>query len=94
LTTSEDGIEIRCDPGYPDAWRKEPYGSEIRAWARSGESNDLTVVVIVGPRMILVTPDREFDLGIVAPDERIVREIEGTKVVGATVVKETNFNHR
>lgn len=45
------------------------------------------VVVIVGQRMILVTAEREFDLGIVGPDERIVRELEGTKVVGATVVK-------
>jgi hypothetical protein len=92
LTTSEDGIEIRCDPGFPDAWRKEPYRSEIRAWAASGENNDVTVVVVVGQRMILVTPDREFDLGIVGPDERIVRELEGTKVVGATLVKESKLD--
>lgn len=87
LTTSEDGVEIRCDPGSPNAWRKEPYASEIRAWAVEGESSDMTVLVIAGQRVILVTPDREFDLGIVGPDERIVRELEGTKVVGATVVK-------
>src|SRR5262249_38933793 len=59
LTTSDDGIEIRCDPGYPDAWRKEPYASEIRKWAISGEADDMTVLVIIGQRMILVTPDRE-----------------------------------
>jgi hypothetical protein len=87
LTTSEDGIEVRCDPGYPDAWRKEPFGSEIRQWAMSGETHDVTVVVIVGERMILVTPEREFDLGIVGPDQRIVRELEGTRVVGATLVQ-------
>lgn len=87
LTTSEDGIEIRCDPGSPNAWRKEPYAGEIRAWAAEGERDDMTVVVIAGQRMILVTPDLEFDLGLVGPDERIVRELEGTKVVGATVVK-------
>jgi hypothetical protein len=87
LTTSEDGIEVRCDPGYPDAWRKEPFGSEIRQWALSGETHDVTVVVIVGDRMILVTPEREFDLGIVRPDQRIVRELEGTRVIGATVVE-------
>ncbi|QPF94299.1 hypothetical protein [Bradyrhizobium commune] len=87
LTTSDDGIEIRCDPGFPNAWRKEPYASEIRAWAAEGGTNDMTVVVIVGQRMILVTPEREFDLGIVGPDERIVRELEGTKVVRATVTK-------
>jgi hypothetical protein len=87
LTTSEDGIEIRCDPGFPDAWRKAPFRSEIRQWAVSGETHDVTVVVIVGERMTLVTPDREFDLGVVGPDQRIVREIEGTRVVNVTVVK-------
>ncbi|MCP3388751.1 hypothetical protein NLM27_08155 [Bradyrhizobium sp. CCGB12] len=90
LTTSEDGIEVRCDPGFPDAWRRDPYAGEIRAWAAEGETNDMTVVVIIGQRMILITPDREFDLGIVGPDERIVRELDGTKVVGATVMKESN----
>jgi hypothetical protein len=85
----DDGIEIRCDPGSPNAWRKAPYAAEIRAWAEEGERDDMTVLVIIGPRMILVTPDREFDLGMVGPDDRIVRELEGTKVVGATVVKES-----
>jgi hypothetical protein len=83
---------IRCDPGSPNAWRKEPYASEIRAWAEEGERNDMTVVVIVGQCMILVTPVREFDLGIVGPDERILRELEGTKVVSATVVKESEID--
>jgi hypothetical protein len=85
LTTSKDGIEVRCDPGFPDAWRKEPFRSEIQQWAVSGETHDVTVVVVVGQRMILVAPDREFDLGIVQPDERIVGELEGTRVVNATL---------
>jgi hypothetical protein len=87
LTTSEDGIEVRCDPGYPEAWRKEPFRREIHAWAASGETDDMTVVIIVGQKMILVTPDREFDLGIVHEDERFVRELEDGRVVGASVVK-------
>ena len=78
LTTSQDGIEIRCDPGFPDAWRKEPFRSDIQKWAVSGGPRDVTVIVITGERMVLVTPDREFDLGVVRSDERIVREIEGT----------------
>lgn len=94
LTTSEDGIEVRCDPGFPDAWRKEPFRSEIREWAVSGEAHDVTVVIVIGQRMILVTPDREFDLGIVGPDQRIVRELEGTRVVGASVVSEADLQRR
>jgi len=87
LTTSEDGIEVRCDPGFPDAWRRAPYHAEIREWAVSGEQHDVTVIVITGRRVILITPERDFDLGEVGPDERIVRELEGTRVIDARVVK-------
>jgi hypothetical protein len=92
LTTSEDGIEIRCDPGFPDAWRKEPFRSQIHNWSVSGATHDVTVVVITGEKMTLVTPDREFDLGVVHPNERIVREIDGTEVVNVTVVKAADLD--
>jgi hypothetical protein len=94
LTTSPDGIEIRCDPGFPDAWRKEPFRSEIQQWAVSGEPLDVTVVVITGEKMILVTPGREFDLGVVRSDERIVRELVGNQVVNVTVVKASDLENR
>jgi hypothetical protein len=87
LTTSEDGIEIRCDPDTPAAWRKEPYRGEIEKLAVSGEQHDVTVLVISGADMTLVTPGREFHLGVVGADERIVRELEGIRVVGARLVK-------
>jgi hypothetical protein len=87
LTTSADGIEIRCDGGYPDAWRKQPFRGDIENLAASGEAHDVTVLVIAGAKMVLVTPGHEFDLGAVGPDQRIVRDIEGGRVVGATVVK-------
>jgi hypothetical protein len=54
----------------------------------------MTVVVISGEKLILVTPDREFDLGVVGPDERIVRELEGARVVSATVVKAEDLENR
>jgi hypothetical protein len=41
--------------------------------------------------MILVTSDREFDLGVVRPDQRIVRELSGTQVVNVTVVKASDL---
>jgi hypothetical protein len=91
LTTSQDGLEIRCDPGFPDAWRREPFRSQIHRWAAAGEAHDVTVVVITGEKMILVTAAREFDLGVVRQDQRIVREIEGTQVVDVTVVKASDL---
>jgi hypothetical protein len=94
VTTSEDGLEIRCDPGFPSAWRKHPYHGEIRNLAASGEAHDVTVLVIAGERMTLVASDREFDLGEVGADDRIVREYEGNRVVGATVVKASELGNR
>ncbi|WP_392684655.1 hypothetical protein [Bradyrhizobium sp. RDI18] len=42
-------------------------------------------MVIVDERMTLVTRSREFDLGTVCADGRIVRELDGTRVVNVTV---------
>lgn len=92
LTASTDGLEIRCDPGFPDAWRKQPFRSEIGALAEAGEAHDVTVLVISGEKMVLVTPQREFDLGVVGADQRILREMEGQRVVGATVVKSSDVD--
>jgi hypothetical protein len=75
----------------PDAWRKEPFRSQIYRWAEAGELSDVTVLVIVGKKMTLVTRDRDFDLGVVRSDERIVRELDGTQVVNVTVVKASNL---
>lgn len=87
LTTSEDGIEVRCDPGFPDAWRKAPFDGVIRGWAATGAGIDVTVLVLVGRKTILVASDRDFDLGVVAPDEQILREFEGGRLVDVRVGK-------
>jgi hypothetical protein len=92
LTTSADGIEIRCDPGFPDAWRNDPFRSEIARLAAAGETHDVTVLVIAGQKMILVTADREFEVGAVQPYERIVREIEGSRVVDVKLEKASASN--
>jgi hypothetical protein len=91
LTTSQDGLEIRCDPRSKGAWRKEPYLSQIYKWAEAGELSDVTVLVIAGECMTIVTRGREFDLGIVRSDERIVRELDGARVVNVTVVKASDL---
>ncbi len=90
LTASDDGLEIRCDPGFPDAWRREPIRSEIERLAEAGETHDITVLVIVGEKMTLVTPGREFDLGGVDAHQRIVREVEGKRVVNVSVVNDAD----
>jgi hypothetical protein len=94
LTASDDGIEIRCDPGFPDAWRKQPLRGDIQKLAQSGDIHDVTVLVIVGDSMILVTPEQEFHLGVVGAEQRIIREFDGRRVVNATVVDAADWAER
>jgi hypothetical protein len=86
VTTREgNGIEVRCDPSFPTAWRKEPFYAQIIHWAHEAAQMGGIVVVYVGKIGTLVTPDGEFPLGEVASEHRIVRELSGTRVVRAYV---------
>jgi hypothetical protein len=75
-----DGREIvvHVDPGVPNAWRAEPYYSEIRNMAGHAAGKAYTIFVQIRRRMIAVFPDREVDLGVVAGDEVIaIHEVTG-----------------
>jgi hypothetical protein len=83
-----NGIEVRCDPGYPGAWRRSPYYEAIQDWAETAKQHDGTVIVCVGAKMTLVAPEGEFSLGEVGENDRIVREMRGQRLVGAKVMKD------
>jgi hypothetical protein len=89
ITTARDGngVEIRCDPGYPAAWRKEPYYAQIREWARVAVPHQGMVSVYVGNVITVISPEREFLVGSVNEDEEIVRDFDGLRLVGVRVLK-------
>lgn len=68
-------IEIHVDPGRPAAWRDAPYYDEIKNMAEAAAAQNMQVIVSTGGRAIAILPDRDVDLGVVAPDERIVTGI-------------------
>jgi hypothetical protein len=82
-----NGIEVRCDPGFATAWRKEPFYAQIMSWSRDAVQFEGIVVVYVGNSATLITPEREFSLGEVGARDRIAREMEAGRVVRAYVVK-------
>ena len=85
-----DGMEIviHVDPDVPNAWRAEPYYSEIRSMAGDALGTVYTIFVQIGRRVIVVFPDREVDLGVVAEDERIaIQQEAGTRRRRALKVK-------
>jgi hypothetical protein len=95
ITNARDGngLEIRCDPGFPQAWRREPYYSQILELAHAARPHDGTIVVCVLNRMTLVAPEGEFPLGDVMDDDRIIREFSSDRLVSVRLSKAPATKH-
>lgn len=65
-------LVANVDPGFPTAWREEPYYSGLKRWAIQGAPHMRQIVVKIGRRAIVILPHRDVDLGIIADDELIV----------------------
>jgi len=88
ICTAPDGkgIVVFCDPGFPAAWRSEPYRSGLREFARQAIARGSTLMVVSPVAgATLVTPDQEFFLGDFAADDRIVTETVGDRIVKAYI---------
>ena len=52
------GLYIIVDPGRPDAWRREPYLSQLKVWAFNNlRARKMRTYVNVGARTYLMMPD-------------------------------------
>jgi hypothetical protein len=75
MVTARGHLAACVDPGYPSAWRRAPYYDALRRWAReraeSPSSAWPAVDICIGARCIILLPDGEQDLGIVAADEEV-----------------------
>jgi hypothetical protein len=65
-------IAAHVDPQRPDAWRREPYYSQLKRWAAAVVPHRGQVVACIGQRTFMIFPDRDVDLGIVGDDDRII----------------------
>lgn len=65
-------IAAHMDPARPDAWRNEPFYSQLKRWAQDGVITHDQVVAYVGNRVTVIFPDEDVSLGPVAANERIV----------------------
>ena len=62
---------VHVDPDRPDAWRKEPYYSELKAWSRIAAQTRSMVAVYVGDNLTIVLPDRDKFLGPTSEDQQL-----------------------
>jgi hypothetical protein len=67
-------LTAHVDPGFPSAWRRSPYYENFKAWAVQAvqKTPEMDLVdVMIGEHVIVILPDREVGLGIVAADELV-----------------------
>lgn len=72
LSTDTKRLTIFVDPDRADAWRKEPFISDLKRWAQAAAKNNGRVVVSQGASVIAVTPDGETKLGMVEDGQIII----------------------
>ncbi len=72
LATEPNRLTVFVDPDRPDVWRKDPYFSDIKNWARTAAKNRGRVVITQGTDVFVVTPDGETRLGPVDDDQLII----------------------
>ncbi|MDB5423269.1 MAG: hypothetical protein JWQ29_685 [Phenylobacterium sp.] len=69
LHISEQGrtLNVETDQANPNAWRAEPYRSQLTAWAAQGAGRALDLLVWTGRRCTRLTADGEEDRGLLRP---------------------------
>jgi hypothetical protein len=72
LDAREDWLVVHVDPAATRPWRQEPYFSYLTQMAARNIERGARVLVLERGRTIIILPDRDVDLGVVAPEDRIV----------------------
>ena len=57
LEDHANALVIHVDPVRPDAWRQEPFYSDIRRWARAAARKNRQVIVWQGDTKFVISPD-------------------------------------
>ena len=72
ISATDKRLVADIDPGFPAAWRVEPYYSQLKEWARFAVAKRWQVMACLGRRTTVILPDEDVDLGLVTEDETIL----------------------
>jgi hypothetical protein len=65
-------IAAHVDKNFPGAWRRSPYYEDLKQWSALAVQQEKQVSVWIGMHAIVILPDRDVDLGMIAADEVVV----------------------
>jgi Fe-S-cluster containining protein len=80
LSPGADGklITVHVDPAFPNAWKEDPYHGMLRKLARDAADAKGQVVVYLKKRAIVILPDKDVELGELAPGDHITVDVRET----------------
>jgi hypothetical protein len=67
-------LTAHVDPGYPSAWRRSPFYENFKTWAAEGirKTPEMNLVdVMIRDHTIVILPDRDVEVGVLAKDEMV-----------------------
>jgi hypothetical protein len=67
-----NSLVVTVDPATPRSWACEPYLSGLRRFATAALQQGDQVIVFKGNHGTAILPDREVELGVIAPGDRLV----------------------
>ncbi|HEY6815399.1 MAG TPA: hypothetical protein VI168_07670 [Croceibacterium sp.] len=82
-------LAVHVDRANPDAWKAEPFHSDLRRWAVTAEKMGMQVSVTIGRRVIAILPHADVDLGEFSDGDSVVydrRVVDGRSVLHARKV--------
>jgi hypothetical protein len=62
-------IIIDVDPGYPTAWKAEPFYSQIKSWSHIARGGRGRVLIYLGRMAISVFPEEDIPIGNCDPGD-------------------------
>ena len=71
-------LAVHVDPKAAGAWRRNPYYPVLKRWAADALREQKQVSLWTGQQCVVILPDRDIDLGLIAADEVIVSTTQST----------------
>ena len=66
-STGGKGLRVSVDAEVKDAWRSEPFYSQIKEWSRATHAGTGYVAVFAGDKCFVVFPEEDLEVSVIEP---------------------------